>query len=171
MSQRELGELLGVHQQQVTRWESTQYRTANLGRVAAVAAALGVEPSEEAAPLKAAETAAAYSASATAVAPVRDLGEVAARIRAHGDTLRDEWGIGRIGVFGSFAVGEQTPESDVDLLVEIADRDKVRGLRLVEAPKAIEAFLGRRVDFVEPRLLKDRLGPRILDEVVYVWQA
>ncbi len=176
MSQRELGAALGVKQQQIARWEATLYRTASLERVAIAAEALEVSVGSPAQSLLVAEALAIYAAggvfaASPAVKPVRDLGEIAARIREHGAELRDEWGLGRIGVFGSFALGEQTVSSDVDLLVEIADPDKVRGFRFVEAPRVIEEFLGRKVDFAQPHLLKGRLRPRVLEEVVYVWEA
>ncbi len=43
VSQRELGERLGVKQSQVARWERDAYRPASLERVEAVARALGIE--------------------------------------------------------------------------------------------------------------------------------
>lgn len=167
LSQRALGELLGVKQQQIARWEAAAYRTASLERVDAATRALGVE-SGAAAPL-AAEAPAAYGSSApTAIAPVRDLGEIAARIRENGDRFRDRYRIDRIGVFGSFVCGEQSPDSDVDLLVETEDPG---GFRFIEAADFAAEILGREVDFARPHLLKDRLRERVLKEAVYVWSA
>jgi len=168
MSQRELGETLGVRQQQVARWESTSYRTASLERVAAAAEAVGLERGRPLPPLVAAEAASTYGPVATMTAPVRDLGDIAARLRAHGAVLAGQ-GLSKIGVFGSFAFGEQTPDSDVDLLVEFADRPL--GLAYMRAPLIAEAILGRKVDWAEPHLLRDRLRDRVLQEAVYVWQA
>jgi uncharacterized protein len=165
MSQRALGELLGVKQQQIARWEASGYRSASLERVAAVAEALGVDAPAEARPLLAAEAVATYG---PAVAPVRDLGEIAARVREHATEFAAQ-GVVRIGVFGSFAVGEQTPASDVDLLVDYAQRPE--GFAFFEAPALAERVLGRKIDWTQPHLLKGRLGPRILAEVVYVWEA
>ncbi|WP_342632902.1 nucleotidyltransferase family protein [Methanofollis liminatans] len=34
--------------------------------------------------------------------------------------LRERFGVARIGIFGSFARGEDRPESDVDILAEFA---------------------------------------------------
>lgn len=175
MSQRKLGAALAVKQQQIARWEATSYRTASLERVAAAAQVLGIGAGAFP-PLIAAESPAVYApehaASAhTTTTAVRDLGEIAARIREHGTELRDEWGLGRIGVFGSFASGEQTVSSDVDLLVEFANADKVRGFLFMEAARVIEGFLGRKIDLVQPHLLKDRLRPQVLEEVIYVWEA
>jgi predicted nucleotidyltransferase len=188
LSQRELGSRLGVRQQQIARWEAASYRTAPLARVEEAARALGLrvgaEASNSEAALFAAESPAAYGArggdgaiargaappcaAASGVAPVRDLGEIAARIRANGTMLRDRYHLDRIGVFGSFVHGEQTPDSDVDLLVETEDPG---GFRFIEAADFAEGVLGRRVDFVRPHLLKERLRARVLEEALYVWTA
>ena len=175
-SQRELARRLGTSQQQIARWEATGYRSASLVRVAAAAEALGVTaPSSLARLPLAAETLAGYRAppaaqasEALTVLPVRDLGEIAARVRAHASELAER-GLSRIGVFGSFALGDQTSDSDVDLLVEFSDRPE--GFAYMEPPAFAEAILGREVDWVEPHLLRPRLRDRVLREVVYVWEA
>jgi hypothetical protein len=46
LSQRGLAERIGVKEQQIQRYEATDYAAANLGRVAEVAEALGVEVRE-----------------------------------------------------------------------------------------------------------------------------
>ena len=169
MSQRELGARLGVRQQQIARWEATSYRNASLTHVAEAADALDLSPRYAVAQPLAAETHAAYTTgSRAAVTPVRDLGEVAARIRAHADEFRDRYSITRVGVFGSFALGEQTAGSDVDLLLDMEDPG---GFRFIEAADFTEEILGRRVDVIRPHLLKDRLRDRALKEAVYVWSA
>lgn len=172
ITQRQLGVRLGVTQPQIARWEANCYRSASLERVSEVARELGYELA--AAPVLLAAEApgtylpAALTASPPKSGPVRDLGEVTARLRAHGAELRTEYGLERIGVFGSFVTGEQTPQSDVDLLVETDDPG---GFRYVAAAQRVEQILRRNVDFVRPELLKDRLRDRVLGEVVYVWHA
>lgn len=169
VSQRELGDRLGVRQQQVARWEAHGYRTADLARVDAVARILGVELRTSTVTPIAAEASAPYvTATAPVTEPVRDLGGIAARIRAHGDEFRDRFHIERIGVFGSFASGEQTAESDIDLLVETDDPG---GFRFIEAADFAEEILGRPVDFIRPPLLRERLAERVLEETIYVWEA
>lgn len=61
------------------------------------------------------------------------------------ELLAREYGVRRIGLFGSFAAGCPTEESDVDLLVEF---DRPIGLRFVELAEHLEKVLGRRVDLV-----------------------
>lgn len=51
-------------------------------------------------------------------------------------------------LFGSFARGEETPFSDVDILV-VLDRSKPVGLRFFGMWSEIEELLERKVDFVE----------------------
>jgi uncharacterized protein len=169
MSQRELAAVLGTSQQQVARWEATNYRTARLERVASAARALGV--ADGTAPLVAEPTATYRTRSpaiAAAVKPVRDVGEIAARLRARSDDLHNTFSLDRIGVFGSFATGTQCMASDVDLLVHTRDPG---GIRFVEVALFIEGLLGRTVDLVRPDLLLDALSARVRDEVIYVWRA
>lgn len=164
--QRELAATLGTTQQQIARWEASGYRTASLERVAAAAEALGV--ALPGGPI-AAEAGATYGATAAAAtAPVRDLGEIATRLRGHARDLRDTYGFDRLGVFGSFATGGQGPSSDVDLLVETKSPG---GIRFVEAVLFLEELLGRHVDLVRPGLIKPELAERVTREVIYVWEA
>lgn len=160
MTQRELGERVGVRQPQIARWEASAYRTATLERVDAVARALEPGAPSAAAP---AEMAAAGQAR-----PVRDLGEIVARLRERGPELFDRFSVRRVGVFGSFLTGEQTPDSDVDLLV---DFETLTWAGFMEAARFCEEILGRKVDFIRPGALRDRLRERVLGEVLYVWEA
>ena len=57
-------------------------------------------------------------------------------------------------LFGSFARGEETPESDVDVLVEF-DRSQPIGLfRYAQMHLDMEDLLGRKVDLVEDGTLR-----------------
>lgn len=71
-----------------------------------------------------------------------------------------------IGLFGSFARGEQTATSDIDLLVdfaESADLFDVIGLALY-----LEEIFQRPVDVVPKRALRAELQDAVLGEVVMV---
>ncbi len=92
-----------------------------------------------------------------------DILRVLARFR---DTRRDEYGIVRIGVFGSVARGESTETSDVDVVVELAQPDL---LLLVGIKQELEALLHRPVDVVRHReRMNPHLKERIQKEAVYV---
>lgn len=165
VSQRELGERVGVAQPQIARWEAVAYRTATLARLDVIARALEVEHEGGGAPMVA-EAKASYGTD-TAIRPVRDLGEIAARLREHSRELLELQFLD-IAVFGSFARGDQTATSDVDVLVEMRVID---GLGYVHAANRIEEMLGRKTDVMRRELLRDRLRDRVLGEAIHVWRA
>jgi predicted nucleotidyltransferase len=76
-----------------------------------------------------------------------------------------EYGIRRIGIFGSVARGEQTPESDVDVLVEAP----TLGLEVVDMKRKLEETFNKPVDLViKSEFMRERFRNRIEKEVIYV---
>lgn len=61
--------------------------------------------------------------------------------------LKAQFGIRRIGLFGSVAEGRETDASDVDVLAEF---ERPVGLRFVEFSEHIEKLLGRPADVLTP---------------------
>lgn len=123
MSQRELGEHLGVKQPQIARWEAVAYRTAALESVAAVAQVLGIQPDADAPgdTALAAEERSAYvtklrgsdhEAHAALMKTGAFPGAIAAFCRTHH--------VERLELFGSVLRNDFGPESDVDVLVTFA---------------------------------------------------
>lgn len=77
-------------------------------------------------------------------------------------TLARRHGLLNVRVFGSVARGEDTPQSDVDFLVDL---EKGRSLLdLGGALIQLQELLGRRVDIVTERGLHWYLRDRILKE-------
>ena len=97
--------------------------------------------------------------------PARDKQEVFALLTENGSRLR-QLGVKRCGLFGSFARGEQTEQSDVDILVEFEEGQKTfdnfMGLAFF-----LEDLFGRKVDILTPESLSPYIGPHILREVEY----
>ena len=114
------------------------------------------------APPPAAPSSAAPSTTTPAVRPVRDRAEVERRIAALGPRLR-ALGVERVRLFGSFVRGEQTDDSDVDLLVRVADSHLSFGT-WCDVKDLAEAKLGRPVDLLTEGALGPRFGPHILAE-------
>jgi hypothetical protein len=82
------------------------------------------------------------------------------------DLKQDEFGIARIGVFGSVARDEITDASDVDVVVELNRPDL---LILVGIKQELEASLQRSVDVVRYREgMNAYLKRRIEQEAIYV---
>ncbi|MEW6380673.1 MAG: nucleotidyltransferase family protein [bacterium] len=71
-----------------------------------------------------------------------------------------------IGIFGSYARGEQKKRSDVDILVEF---DEVPDLfKFIELERYLEKLLKVKVDLVRKKAIWPELKDLILKEVVYV---
>jgi predicted nucleotidyltransferase len=70
----------------------------------------------------------------------------------------------RLGIFGSCARGDQTETSDMDFLVEFDEPSLDNYLDLKEF---LENLFGCPVDLVFSDVIKPRLRPIILKEVVY----
>jgi len=74
------------------------------------------------------------------------------------------FGVIEIGLFGSFARGDQKPSSDVDILVTFRP-DKHTFDNFMDVSFMLEELLGRTVDVVTPEGLSPHIGPHILKEV------
>jgi uncharacterized protein len=74
-------------------------------------------------------------------------------------------GVKELGVFGSFARGEQRPDSDIDVLVELRQKTFDSYMDLLFF---LESVLGRKVDLVMKETIKSVIRNRVLAETVYV---
>ncbi len=73
-------------------------------------------------------------------------------------------GVLRSALFGSFARGEASQESDIDILVELPDEKTL--FDLIELEENLESALGRKVDVVTYRSLHHLLRKQVLREQV-----
>lgn len=90
-------------------------------------------------------------------------------LRAHREALRDivaRNGALRPRVFGSALHGDDTEDSDLDLLVEPTSRTTLMTLAAIQLEA--ERLLGVRVDVLTPRSLPQHYRDRVLDEAVPV---
>ena len=99
-------------------------------------------------------------------AAVREKQDILAILRDNEERFRS-FGVRRIGLFGSFVRGQQTEDSDVDLLVEFEPGQKSFD-RFMNLSFFLEDTIGRRVELVTVEALSPYIGPRILAEVEYV---
>lgn len=80
--------------------------------------------------------------------------------------LREQFGVGRLWLFGSVARDEAASASDVDVLVEF---DRPAGLfQLFRLQDQLESLLGCPVDLGTPGGLKPRIRRRVIQERVDV---
>lgn len=73
-------------------------------------------------------------------------------------------GAGNVRVFGSVARGEDRPDSDIDLLVDLAPGTGVIGL--AGLTRELAALLGTRVDVAPADSLKPRLQDTVRQEAI-----
>ena len=87
-------------------------------------------------------------------------------IREHLPDLRERYGVESLGIFGSYARGEQREDSDLDVLVEFFRTPDL--FEFVALKHELSDILGINVDLVMKDALKPRIGKRILQEVIQV---
>lgn len=70
-----------------------------------------------------------------------------------------------IRIFGSVARGEETENSDIDLLIDY-DLDKITPWFPSGLMQDLQAILGRKVDIVTVNGLKERIKEKVLQEAI-----
>lgn len=84
-------------------------------------------------------------------------------IQLHQDQLK-AFGIRRIGLFGSFARGDQKQTSDIDLLADFDFEQKTYN-NFIQAIYFLEDLFGREVELLTREGLSPFIGPYILAEL------
>jgi predicted nucleotidyltransferase len=83
--------------------------------------------------------------------------------------LNTEFGVSKIGLFGSYAKGQPGETSDIDILVEF---ERPIGFRFLDLVDYLEAVLGCKVDVLTPAGVQniriDRVAKSIAESIVYV---
>ena len=97
---------------------------------------------------------------------MKDLKQIQLILSKHKEELRRKYNVKEIGVFGSYARGEQKKSSDIDILVEF--EESIGFFKFLEMEEHISKILSVKVDLVTKNALKPRIGQHILKEVVAV---
>ena len=85
-------------------------------------------------------------------------------LKEHEKKIRVRFGVKRIGIFGSYARGEQKETSDIDILVEFEVPTFDNFMDLVFY---LEDLFGRDVDLVTTGGLSPYIAPIVKEEVVW----
>jgi predicted nucleotidyltransferase len=96
--------------------------------------------------------------------------QVIAKLREHEPELKAA-GIVRLSVFGSVARGENTPESDVDLLADFDKSKRHTLLTMGRLQSRLADLLGTKVDLSSPEWLKDSVKGQVLREAVNAFSS
>ena len=81
-----------------------------------------------------------------------------------------KYGIKKAALFGSFARGEQKPDSDIDILVKFKDRENKTLLDLVGLELELVDVLNRKVDVLTYNSIHPLLKDYILKEQVVFYE-
>ncbi len=83
--------------------------------------------------------------------------------------LVSEYGVKKMGLFGSYAKGTPAKGSDIDILVEF---DRPIGLKFMEFAEYLEGLLGTGIDILTPAGIEsiriERVARSITESIVYV---
>jgi predicted nucleotidyltransferase len=76
-----------------------------------------------------------------------------------------------LALFGSAARGELRPDSDIDLLVEFLPGAEVDLVEHLAAERELSELLGRKVDLVSKRALRNALREEVLPQACHIYAA
>ncbi|WP_406656195.1 nucleotidyltransferase family protein [Methanolobus sp. ZRKC2] len=93
----------------------------------------------------------------------KDVGTYKQRLHEMLPELKEEYNVSYIGLFGSYVRGENSPESDLDVLVEFSSAPTL--FRFVNLENYLSDKLEVKVDLVMKNSLKPNIGKYILREV------
>jgi len=98
---------------------------------------------------------------------MRTLDEVRAILAKHRQFLQERYGVQDLAIFGSYAREEQTPLSDVDILVQV---QRPIGLKFFELWDYLEQILGLRIDLLTPEALQQKpaLWKSVQEDLIHV---
>lgn len=91
--------------------------------------------------------------------------DVLATLRKHKPELQKKYPLASIELFGSYARNEQTPESDVDVIVEF---NEPVGIEFVDLLIELETILGKPVDLISKKTMRPKLKPFIEPDLIAV---
>lgn len=84
--------------------------------------------------------------------------------------FRDRFHIIRIGLFGSYARGDQNVKSDIDLLVEFEENTEDLHELKSQIKDLFKSEFGIDIDICREKYIKPRIKNRILNETVFAWK-
>ena len=97
---------------------------------------------------------------------MKTLNEIRQVLSLQKQSICEIYRITEIGIFGSYARGDETETSDIDILVDYETAPTL--IMLVDLRDYLSQLFGIKVDIVTKNGLKPRIRERVLAEVVYI---
>ena len=97
---------------------------------------------------------------------MKTLEEIESILKDQKPILKNMYKVKEIGIFGSFARGEQKDTSDLDLLIDF--EEPIGLIQYVGLQNYLSDRIGVQVDLVTKSGLKPRIGSHIQREIIYV---
>ncbi len=82
--------------------------------------------------------------------------------------MQKKYKVEEIGVFGSYARGEENDSSDIDILVSLKKKHSIGLIKFCDMQKFLSEQLGKEVDLITKKGIKSALRKYILKEVIYL---
>ncbi|HZW38475.1 MAG TPA: nucleotidyltransferase family protein [Ignavibacteriaceae bacterium] len=96
---------------------------------------------------------------------MKTLDEIRFLINQDKSKLQKKYPIKRIGIFGSYAYGKPTVNSDVDIIIEL---EEPIGLDFIELADELEKLIGIKVDLVSANAIKPNMMKYVSENLVYI---
>ena len=96
---------------------------------------------------------------------MKTIKEIKTAINQRQAELAADYKVSRMAIFGSYSRGDETEDSDIDILVEFSEPV---GLLFVHLADYLEDLLGTKVDLVTSDGIKPNRWPYIKEELTYV---
>lgn len=91
--------------------------------------------------------------------------DILTKLKSTKSDLVAKYPIAALSLFGSYSRGDQSENSDIDILVEL--NGKIRS-RFIDLAEELESALGRRVDLISKNGIKPRYYNSIEEDLIYV---
>ena len=94
--------------------------------------------------------------------------EIIAAIRGNSEAIKAE-GVTRLALFGSRVRGDNRPDSDIDVLIEVEPDASFSILNLIGVEHIIEDATGLQAQATMRRSIPSRFAQRIADDILEVF--
>lgn len=84
------------------------------------------------------------------------------------EPIRDN--IKKASLFGSFLHGQQTQDSDVDVLIEFKSEAKIGFFEFARLQRRLGEFVGRKIDLLTPDSLSKFFKDQIINEAEIIYE-